>query len=99
MLILATPCAFGPNLLSRFQPRGAGSTVMDLEDFIVSNLVLPLGSLIFCIFCTSRCGWGWKNFTAEADEGRGMKVPQRARFYLAYILPALLVIVFLAGIL
>ncbi len=98
MLVLATPCAFGPNLLSSFHPLGGGSTVMDLEDFIVSNLVLPIGSVIFCIFCTRKSGWGWDNFVKEANTGKGIKVQRWARFYLTYILPALFFIVFVMGL-
>ena len=64
---------------------------------IVSNNLLPLGSLLFCLFCTSRYGWGWKNFTAEADIGLGMRFPQGLRLYFAWILPALLVAVFVIG--
>ena len=54
---------------------------MDLEDFIVSNNLLPLGSLVYLAFCTSRYGWGFKKFLAEADEGRGIKFPAWARIY------------------
>ncbi len=71
---------------------------MDLEDFIVSNLVLPIGSVIFCIFCTRKYGWGWDNFVKEANTGKGIKVHRRARFYLTYILPALFFIVFVMGL-
>lgn len=70
MLLLSMPCVLGFNVLSKFQPLGPGTGVLDLEDFVVSNLLLPLGSLIFIFFCTSRYGWGWKNFTKEANTGK-----------------------------
>ena len=72
MLLLSMPCVLGFNVLSKFQPLGPGTGVLDLEDFVVSNLLLPLGSLIFIFFCTSRYGWGWKNFTKEANTGKGL---------------------------
>lgn len=58
--VLSLPCALGFNVLSNIQPLGAGSTILDLEDFIVSNLLLPLGSLVYLLFCTSKYGWGFK---------------------------------------
>ena len=70
MLLLSMPCVLGFNVLSKFQPLGPGTGVLDLEDFVVSNLLLPLGSLIFIFFCTSRYGWGWKDFTKEANTGK-----------------------------
>lgn len=96
MLILATPCALGSNVWSGFSLFGKG--IMDIEDFIVSNLVLPLGSLIFCIFCTRKFGWGWDSFIAEANQGKGAKMQNWMRFYLTWILPILFIIVFLMGI-
>ena len=72
---------------------------MDLEDFIVSNLILPLGSLIYVIFCTTRYGWGWKNFVAEANEGKGVKVANWMRGYMTFVLPVVLLVIFLVGIL
>ena len=63
IVILSLPCVLGFNVLSGFQPLGAGSNVLDLEDFIVSNNLLPLGSLVYLLFCTSRYGWGWKKLS------------------------------------
>lgn len=60
IILLSLPCVFGFNIWSGFQPMGAGSTIQDLEDFIVSNNLLPLGSMVYLLFCTSRYGWGWK---------------------------------------
>ena len=98
MLVLATPCALAPNLLAGIQPMGPGTSIMDLEDFLVSNLILPLGAFIFCIFCTRKIGWGWDNFVKEANTGKGMKVASWMRFYLTWILPVLFLIVFVMGI-
>ena len=78
---------------------GPGSNIMDLEDFIVSNLILPLGSLTFVLFCTNRYGWGWKKFVEEANEGKGLKVANWMRGYMSFVLPVVLVIIFLIGIL
>ena len=71
MILLSLPAVLGFNVLSGIQPLGAGTNIMDLEDFIVSNNILPLGSVVFVMFCVSRYGWGWKNFIKEADTGEG----------------------------
>ena len=99
LFLLSIPCVLGFNLWKSFEPMGSGSNVMDVEDFIVSNLILPLGSLIFVLFCTIRYGWGWKKFVAEANEGRGLKVANWMRGYMTFVLPAILIIIFLVGIL
>ena len=75
MILLSLPAVFGFNILSGIQPLGAGTNIMDLEDFIVSNNILPLGSVVFVMFCVSKYGWGWKNFIKEADTGEGLKFP------------------------
>ncbi len=97
ILVLSMPCVLGFNVWSGFAPFGAGSTVQDLEDFIISNNLLPLGSLIYLLFCTSKYGWGWKNFITEADTGKGLKFPKWARFYVSYILPVIVLIIFVMG--
>ena len=97
IIVLSLPCVFGFNLLSGFQPLGTGSTVLDLEDFIVSNNLLPLGSLVYLLFCTSRYGWGWDNFTLEANAGEGLKFPKAVRFYVSYILPLIVLLIFVQG--
>jgi NSS family neurotransmitter:Na+ symporter len=97
LLILALPCALGFNLLSGFQPLGDGTVVLDLEDFILSNNLLPLGSLVYLLFCVTRYGWGWDNFIAEADAGKGMKFPKFLRCYLVYVLPVIMLIIFVQG--
>ncbi|MBQ9111511.1 MAG: sodium-dependent transporter [Oscillospiraceae bacterium] len=98
MFVLSLPCALGFNVLSGFQPFGEGSSVLDLEDFIVSNLILPIGSLAFILFCTMKKGWGWENFTAEANSGKGLKVQKWMRFYMSCILPVIVAILFVVGI-
>lgn len=97
IILLSLPCVFGFNIWSDFQPLGAGSTIQDLEDFIVSNNLLPLGSMVYLLFCTRRYGWGWKNFLAEADTGKGVKFPAWARVYVSYILPLIVLFIFIMG--
>ena len=97
IFLLSLPCALGFNVLSDVQPLGPGSCILDLEDFLVSNNVLPLGSLVYLLFCVSRYGWGWENFLKEADTGHGMKFPAWTRWYLNYVLPALVLVIFING--
>ena len=96
--LLSLPCALGFNVLSNIQPLGAGSTILDLEDFIVSQLLLPLGSLVYLLFCTSKYGWGFENYQKEANIGQGMKVPHWMKFYVTIILPIVVIFVFVNGI-
>ena len=98
MLVLTMPCALCWSLLRNAQPFGAGSTIMDLEDFVVSNCLLPLGSLASVLFCVSRRGWGWDNFFAEANAGKGLKVARWMRFYMTWILPVIIIGLFLFGL-
>ena len=95
--VLSIPCALGFNVLSGIQPLGEGSGILDLEDFIVSNNLLPLGSMVFLIFCCSKNGWGWDNFIAEADAGEGIRFPRKLRFYITWILPAIVFAIFILG--
>lgn len=97
IFLLSLPCLLGFNVWSGFQPFGPGTGVLDLEDFIVSNNLLPLGSLIYLAFCTSRYGWGWDNFMKEADTGKGMAFPKWVRFYATYILPLIVLYIFVSG--
>ena len=97
IIILSLPCVLGFNLLSGFQPLGAGSNIMDLEDFIVSNNLLPLGSLVYLFFCVSKVGWGWDNFMGEVNAGNGMKFPRWIRVYVTYILPLIVLFIFVQG--
>lgn len=97
LIILSIPCILGFNLWSGFQPLGAGTGVLDLEDFIVSTTLLPLGSLIFLLFCCYKKGWGWDNFLAEADAGNGLKFPRKLKFYVKWILPIVVLVIFVKG--
>ncbi|MBQ7973152.1 MAG: sodium-dependent transporter [Lachnospiraceae bacterium] len=94
MMVLVLPCIFGYNIWSGFRPLGDGSTVLDLEDFIVSNILLPLGTLTFVLYSTHRFGWGWDNFMTEANEGKGLKVQKWMRWYMAFVLPVMILILF-----
>lgn len=97
IILLSIPCILGFNLWSSFAPLGSGSTVLDLEDFILSNNLLPIGSMIYLLFCTSRYGWGFKKFLAEANEGEGVKFPQWTRIYVSYVLPVIVLLIFIQG--
>ncbi len=97
MFAASLPCVLGFNLLSGFEPLGRGTNILDLEDFIVSNNMLPLGALVYLLFCTSRYGWGWNKFIAEADAGKGITFPHWLRPYLTYVLPIGMLVVFVQG--
>lgn len=97
ILLLAMPCILGFNLWSAFQPLGPGSNISDLEDFLISNNLLPLGSLVYVLFCVTKKGWGWENFLAEANQGQGLKFPRGIRFYVTYILPLIVLCIFALG--
>ena len=88
IFVLALPAIFSLDLWSNVTVFGLG--FLDLEDFIVSNLLLPIGSLVYVVFCTSRYGWGWKNFEAELNAGDGLKFPRKLRFYLTWVLPVII---------
>ncbi len=95
LFVLSLPTALGFNVLSHIQPLGEGSTFLDLFDFIVSNNMLPLGGIIILVFCTQKFGWGWDNFIKEVDAGSGMKFPKAMRFYVSYILPFIILAIFI----
>lgn len=97
IIVLSLPAVLGFNVLSGFQPLGAGTGIMDLEDFLVSSNLLPLGSLVYLMFCTQRNGWGWENFLKEANSGNGMRFPRFVRGYVTYGIPVLVVIIYLKG--
>lgn len=98
MFFLSLPCILGFNVLSGIQPLGAGSGIMDLEDFIVSNLLLPIGALIYVLFCVTRYGWGWDNFVKEANQGKGFKVASWMRPYMTFVLPIIIVVILIMGL-
>ena len=98
VVLLSLPCALGFNVLSFIEPLGKGSTILDLEDFIISNNILPLGSLVYVLFCCSnKYGWGWKNFMEEVNTGSGIKFPNFLRLYMKYILPIILLVIWVQG--
>ncbi|MBQ1193649.1 MAG: sodium-dependent transporter [Lachnospiraceae bacterium] len=98
LLVLSIPCALGFNVLSDVKPFGGNSNMMDLEDFIVSNILLPVGSLVYILFCTRKCGWGWNKFKEEANTGKGIKVSDKMRIYMTYVLPMMVFILFVYGL-
>jgi len=97
IIVLSMPAVLGYNVWSFIQPMGEGSTIMDLEDFLVSYNILPLGGLIFVLFCVRKNGWGFENFREEANIGIGKKVPEWIRGYMSYVLPLVIVVVYLKG--
>lgn len=96
--VMSIPCALGFNVWSSFQPLRAGNTIMDLEDFYVSNLVLPIGSLIFCLFCCHRFGWGFEKYMEEANTGTGLRVSRKFQGYFKYILPCIMAFLIAYGL-
>lgn len=98
IILLSIPCVLGYNLWSWDGFAVFGGAVLDFEDFLVSNLFLPLGSLVYLLFCTSRYGWGWKNFTTEANTGKGLKIQNWMRGYITYILPLIVLFIFFFGL-
>ena len=99
MLILSTPAALGMNVWSGVHFGSHISSIDSLEDFIVSQNLLPLGSMLFILFCTIKKGWGWDGFIAEADAGEGIKFPKNKiiKFYLRFVAPLIILVVFVAG--
>ena len=98
IIILSLPCILGFNIWTFEWLKPFGGSILDLEDFLVSNILLPLGSLIYLLFCVSRYGWGWDNYLKEANKGEGFKMQHWMRFYLTYILPVIVVFLFLFGL-
>ena len=97
LMILALPCILGYSTFTSFTPLGAGTSVLDLEDFLISSTITPLGSLLLVLFCSHAFGWGWKGFKAEADEGKGLKFPSWLRIYVKWILPLVILVLFIKG--
>lgn len=99
IIILASlPCVLGFNVLSDFMPFGDGTNVLDLEDYVVSNVLVPLGSLVLVMFCTRKNGWGFESYLKECNSGKGIKMPRAVRFYCFYILPIIIFAIFVRGI-
>jgi NSS family neurotransmitter:Na+ symporter len=99
ILIGSIPCVLGYNLWSGFMPFGEGTAVLDLEDYIVSNIMLPVGSLVTVLFCTTKYGWGFDKFFEEANKGKGMKFPKVLRVYCRFVLPLIIICIVIRGIL
>ena len=100
IFLLSIPCALGFNAWAGFVPFAEGTSFLDLWDFLVSNCLLPLGSMLFVIFCVSKKhGWGWDNFMAEANSGRGMKVKQWMKPLFTVVVPIIIAVVFVFGML
>ena len=97
IILLSMPAVLGYNVLSGIQPLGDGSAIMDLEDFIVSNNLLPLGSLGYVLFCTRKNGWGWDSFLKEANAGEGIAFPRFLKFYISYGIPIIIAVIYLKG--
>ena len=98
MSLIILPCALGFNVLSWIEPLGAGTNILDLEDFIVSYLMLPGGALLFLLFCTMRYGWGWDSYKKEVNSGIGLKVPSWMRAYMSYVLPVMVTLILIIGL-
>ena len=96
MFVLSIPCILGFSVWKDVQIAGKG--IMDMEDFLVSNLLLPIGSLLFVLFCTTRYGWGWDKFLAEANEGKGLKVAKWMRPYMTFVLPVIILVLLIVGL-
>ena len=98
LLLASMPCLLGYNVLSGVHLIG-GRDVLDTEDFLVSNLLLPLGSLVYLLFCTTRWGWGFDNYLAEANAGEGIKLSAKLKPFFQFVLPALILLIFISGLL
>ena len=98
LFVLSLPCALGFNVLADITPFGEGSAIMDLEDFIVSNLLLPIGCLIFLLFCTTKWGWGFDKYYEETNTGAGLKMPRWLRGYVTYVIPCMIILIFIMGL-
>ncbi|MGN0593313.1 MAG: sodium-dependent transporter [Ruminococcus sp.] len=97
LFVLSMPAVFGFTLLSDIQLLGEGSTIMDFEDFLVSANILPLGSLVFVLFCVRKNGWGWNGFLQEVNAGTGLRFPAKLRIYVTYVIPVIICIIYLKG--
>jgi len=94
--VLCMPCVLSLTVWSDFKILGLN--IMDFEDFLVNNILLPLGSLIVSVFCVVRYGWGWDKFVAEANEGKGLKVAKWMRPYMTYVVPVITGFIFFYGL-
>lgn len=97
MLIASIPCVLGYNILKNVHPIG-GRNILDSEDFLVSNIILPIGALIFLMFCIAKYGWGADKFLEEANKGKGMKISPKLIGYFKYVLPVLIIVILISGL-
>ena len=95
--VLSLPCVFGFNIWKDFQPLGEGTNILDLEDFIISMNLLPIGALFIVVFCCWKFGWGWKNVMEEVNTGCGIKFPEKSYYYVKYVLPLIIILIFIMG--
>ena len=98
VLITSIPCVLGFNVWKNIQPKGPGSTILDLEDFLVSNLLLPLGALVILFFCVTKWGWGFDKYYEETNIGSGFKMPRWLRGYVTYVIPCMIILIFIMGL-
>lgn len=98
ILIASMPCVLGYNVWSNVRLIG-GRDVLDTEDFLVSNLLLPLGSLVYLLFCVTKWGFGFDNYIEEANTGKGLKISRKLKPYFQFILPVLILIILIQGLL
>ena len=100
LLLASMPCVLGYNLwyFEAVLPNGAVGQVLDIEDFLVSNLLLPLGSLAYLLFCVTKWGWGFDKYQEEANTGEGIKISRRYKFYLQFLLPVLILVILVQGL-
>ena len=97
ILVASMPCLLGYNVLSDFRPL-LGKDVLDSEDFLVSNLLLPIGSLVYLLFCVTKWGWGFDKYLAEANSGKGLKMSPKLKPYFQFILPVLILVILVVGL-
>lgn len=97
IFVLSIPCCLGFGPLSWYQPFGEGTSILDLEDFIFANNILPIGALTLVLFCSYSFGWGWNNFIRETDTGKGLKFPGWTRTYIRYVLPLIIIFILVRG--
>ena len=97
LFVASIPCVLGYNVWSGFHPM-PGKDILDFEDFLVSSLLLPIGSLVYLLFCVSKRGWGFDKYLAECNKGTGIKMSPKFKVYFRYILPILIIIMLVVGL-
>lgn len=97
ILVASMPCVLGYNLWSDVSLIG-GRDVLDTEDFLVSNLLLPIGSLVYLLFCSTKWGWGFDKYLAEANTGKGLKMSPKFKYYFQFVLPILILVILVQGL-